>query len=171
VNLDVFSWKPSDMKGVPRVVAKHKLNIKPGSKPVKQRLRHFNDEKCKAIGEEILKLLSAGFIREVFHPEWLANPALVKRKNNKWRMCVDYTSLNKVCSKDPFPLPRIDQVVDSIAGCETICFLDAYSGYHQIAMCIADQLAISFITSFGAYWYQTLPFGLKNAGATFQRFM
>jgi hypothetical protein len=91
------------MKGIPREVAEHKLNIKPGSKPVKQRLHHFNDDKCKAIGEEILKLLSAGFIREVFHPEWLANPVLVKKKNNKWRMCIDYMSLNKVCPKDSFP--------------------------------------------------------------------
>jgi hypothetical protein len=108
VDLDVFAWKPSDMMGIPREVAKHKLNIKPGLKPVKQRLHLFNDEKCKAIGEEIMKLFSAGFIREVFHPEWLANPVLVKKKNNKWRMCVDYTSLIKACPKDPFPLPRID---------------------------------------------------------------
>jgi hypothetical protein len=71
------------------------LNIEPGSKPVKQCLRRFNDEKCKAIGEEIVKLLSAGFIREVFHPEWLANPVLVKKKNKKWRMCVDYMSLKR----------------------------------------------------------------------------
>jgi hypothetical protein len=167
-NLDVFAWKPSDMKGIPREVAKHKLNIKPGSKSVKQRLRHFNDEKCKAIGEEVLKLFSVGFIREVFHPEWLANPVLVKKKNKKWRMCVDYTSLNKACPKDPFPFPHIDQVVDSTAGCETLFFLDASSGYHQIAMCIADQLATSFITPFDAYCYQTMLFGLKNAGATFQ---
>jgi hypothetical protein len=76
-------------------------------------------------------------------------------------MCVDYTSLNKACPKDPFHLPRIDQVVDSTAGCETLCFLNAYSGYHQIALCIADQLATSFITPFGAYCYQTMPFGLK----------
>jgi hypothetical protein len=73
VNLDVFAWKPSNMKGIPREVAEHKLNIKPGSKPVKQRLCCFNDDKCKVIGEEILKLLSAGFIREVNHTEWLAN--------------------------------------------------------------------------------------------------
>jgi hypothetical protein len=86
-------------------------------------------------------------------------------------MCVDYTSLNKACPKDPFPLPRIDQVVDSMSGCETLCFLDAYSGYHQIAMCIANQLVISFITRFGVYCYQTMSFGLKNAGATFQRCM
>jgi hypothetical protein len=86
-------------------------------------------------------------------------------------MCVDYTGLNKACPKDPFPLPRIDQVVDSTAGCETLCFLDAYSGYYQIAMCIADQLMTSFITPFGAYCYKMMPFGLKNAGATFQRCM
>jgi hypothetical protein len=115
-NLDVFAWKPFNMKGIPREVAERKLNIKPGSKLVKQRLRRFNDKKCKTIGEEIMKLLRAGFIREVFHPEWLANPVLVKKKNKKWRMCVDYTSLNKACPKDQFPLPRINQVVDSTAG-------------------------------------------------------
>jgi predicted thioredoxin/glutaredoxin len=71
------------MKRIPREVVEHKLNIKPESKLVKQRLCHFNDEKCKEIGEEILKLLSAGFIREVFHPEWLANSVLVKKKNKK----------------------------------------------------------------------------------------
>jgi hypothetical protein len=159
------------MKEIPREVVEHKLNIKLGSKPVKQRLRRFNDDKCKAIGEEIFKLLSSGFIHEVFHPKWLANPILVKKKNKKWRLCVDYTSLNKACPKDLFPLPRIDQVVDSIARCKTLSFLDAYSGYHQIVMCVADQLATSFITPFGAYYYQMMPFGLKNAGATFQRCM
>jgi hypothetical protein len=71
------------MKGIPREVVEHKLNIKPGSKPVKQHLHRFNDNKCKAIGEEILKLLSVGFIREVYHPEWLENPVLVKKKNKK----------------------------------------------------------------------------------------
>jgi hypothetical protein len=86
-------------------------------------------------------------------------------------MCVDYTGLNKACPKDPSPLRRIDQLVDSTAGCETLCFLDVYSGYHQIAMCIADQLATSFITPFDLYCYKTMPFRLKNAGATFQRCM
>jgi hypothetical protein len=83
-------------------------------------------------------------------------------------MYVDYTSLDKAFPNDPFHLPRIDQVVDSTAGYETLYFLDAYSGYHQIVMCIADQLATSFITPFNAYYYQTMPFGLKNAGTTFQ---
>jgi hypothetical protein len=129
-NIDIFAWSPSDMPGIPREVAEHALEIRAGSKPVKQRLRRFDEEKRKVIGEEIHKLLEAGFIKEVHHPEWLANPVLVKKKNGKWRMCVDYTSLNKACPKVPFPLARIDQIVDSTAGCETLSFLDAYSGYH-----------------------------------------
>jgi hypothetical protein len=159
------------MPGIPREVAEHTLNIEPGSRPVKQRLRRFDEEKCQAIGEEITKLLVAGFIKEVLHPDWLANPVLVKKKNGKWRMCVDYTSLNKVCLKDPFPLLRLDQVVNSTAGCETVRFLDAYSGYHQIAMKESDQLATSFVTPFGPFCYLSMPFGLKNVGATNQRCM
>ena len=104
-NRDVFAWQPSDMPGIPREVAEHTFNIKPGSKPVKQHLRCFDKEKRRAIGEEIAKLLAAGFNKEVQHPEWLANPVLVKKKSGKWRMCVDYTSVNKVSPKDPFPLP------------------------------------------------------------------
>jgi hypothetical protein len=109
---------------------------------------------------ELQKLLEVGFIKEVFHPKCLANPVLVKKKNGKWRMCVDYTSLNKACPKVPFLLPRIDQIVDSSAGCELLCFLDAYSGYHQIKMKESDQLATSFITPFGMYCYVTMSFGL-----------
>jgi hypothetical protein len=122
------------MPGIPRDVAEHSLDIRAGSRPVKQPLRQFDEEKRRAIGEEIHKLMAAGFIKEVFHPEWLANPVLVRKKGGKWQMCVDYTGLNKACPKVPYPLPRIDQIVDSTAGCETLSFLDAYSGYHQIRM-------------------------------------
>jgi hypothetical protein len=162
----MFAWSPSDMPSIPREVAEHSLDIRAGSKLVRQRLCCFDEEKRRAIGEEIHKLLAAGFIKEVFHPEWLANPILVKKKNGKWRMCVDYIGLNKACPKHPFPLPRIDQIVDSTTGCEALSFLDAYSGYHQITMKESDQLATSFATPFGAYCYITMPFGLKNAGAT-----
>ena len=155
------------MPGIPREVAEHELRILPGSKPVQQRLRCFDDERRRAIGEEIAKLLAAGFIKEVYHSDWLSNPVLVRKKTGQWRMCVDYTSLNKVCPKDPFPLPRIDQIIDSTSGCEILSFLDAYSGYHQIAMKESDQLATSFITPFGSYYYVSMPFGLKNAGATY----
>jgi len=151
-----------DTPGILREVAEHALWVRPGSKSVKQRLRRFDDEKRRAIGEEVTKLLVAESIKEVHHPEWLSNPILVRKKKGKWRMCVDYTSLNKACSKDPFPLPRIDQVVDSTSGCETLCFLDAYSGYHQITMKESNQLATSFITPFGSYCYVSMPFGLKK---------
>ena len=107
-NADIFAWSPSDMPGIPREVAEHTLDIWAGSRLMKQRLCRFDKEKRRTIGEEVQKLLVARFIKEVSHPEWLANPVLVKKKNGKWRMCVDYTGLNKACPKVPFPLPRID---------------------------------------------------------------
>ena len=93
------------MLGIPREVAEHALDVHAGSRPVRQRLRRFDEEKRGAIGEEVQKLLAAGFIKEVSHLEWLANPVLVRKKSGKWRMCVDYTGLNKACPKVPFPLP------------------------------------------------------------------
>jgi hypothetical protein len=107
-NADTFAWSPSDMSGIPREVAEHSLDILPHSRAVQQRLWRFDEERRRAIGVELRKLLEACFIKEVFHPTWLANPVLVKKKNEKWRMCVDYTSLNKACPKVRFPSPRID---------------------------------------------------------------
>ena len=115
------------------------------------------------------RLLATGFIIEVFHPEWLANPVLVLKKNDTWRMCVDYTDLNKACLADPFALPRIDQIIDATAGCERLNFLDAYSCYHQVKMAVKDQEKTTFITPFGAFCYVSMPFGLKSAQATYQR--
>jgi hypothetical protein len=101
---------------------------------------------------------------------WLANPVLVRKKNtNEWRMCVDYTDLNKHCPKDPFGLPQIDQVIDSTSGCDLLCFLDCYFEYHQIAIKEEDQEEIAFLAPFGTYCYTTMSFGLKNTSATYQR--
>ena len=134
----------------------------------KQGLHKFHDDKRKAIGEEVARLLAAKFSKEVFHPEWVANPVLVPKKTGELRMCIDFTGLNKHCPKDPFALPRIDQIIDSTAGSELLCFLDCFSGYHQIRLKIEDELKTSFITPFGAFCYKTMPFGLKNAGSTYQ---
>ena len=90
------------------------------------------------MGEELAKLLEAGFIREIKHPVWLANLVMVPKKDKSWRLCVDFKDLNKACSKDPFPLPRIDQIIHATAGHNSLCFLDAYSGYHQIKMAEPD---------------------------------
>lgn len=107
----------------------------------------------------------------MFYPDWLANPVLILKKCNKWRMCIDYTSLNKAFPKDPFTSPRIDQVVDSMARYELLSFLDAYSSYHQIKLDPADRLKTAFITPFGAFCYITMMLSLRNDGATFQRYM
>jgi hypothetical protein len=161
--------KPCSVPGVPRELIEHSLNVNPKATPKREHLRHFTDDIRDAIKKELAKLPAAGFIREVFHPEWLANPVLVRKNSNEWRMCIDYTDLNKHCPKDPFGLPRIDQVIDSTTGCDLLCFLDYYSGYHQIAIKEEDQEKTAFITPFGAYCYTTMSFGLKNADATYQQ--
>src|SRR6266508_208150 len=157
------------MPGVPREVIENCLNVKEGAKTVKQRLHLFAQDRKEVIRDELTKLTATNFIREVYHLDWLANPILVKKKNGKWRMCIDYTDLNKACPKDPFGLPQIDQVVDSTIGSELLCFLDAYLGYHQVSLAESDCIKMSFIMPFGAYCYITMPFGQKNTGATYQR--
>ncbi|XP_050248773.1 uncharacterized protein LOC126696026 [Quercus robur] len=107
-NLDVFAWSHEDMLGISPKVIKHKLNVNPDKKPVQQKRRVFVLEWNQAITNEVNKLLTAGFIREVYYLEWLANVILVKKVNGKWRMYVDFIDLNKACPKDSFPLPRID---------------------------------------------------------------
>jgi hypothetical protein len=158
------------MPVVPRELTEHKLKVYLQARPIRQKLRHFTPDKREAIQVELARLLSAGFIREVRRPEWLANHVLVLKKNIvDWRMCVDYTDLNKHCLKDPFELPRIDQVVDSTAGCSMLSFIDCYSGYHQISLAKKEDEKTAFIMPFGAFCYTSMSFGLKNAGATYQR--
>jgi hypothetical protein len=127
-NRNIITWKPADISEVPRELIEHELHLDPTTKPVKQRLHHFTQDKKDVIKGEITRLLYVSFIKEVYHMNWLANPVLVPKKNKDWSMCVDYTDLEKACKKDPFGLPRIDQVVDSTAGSSLLCFLDCYSG-------------------------------------------
>jgi hypothetical protein len=159
------------MSGINPSIISHRLNIDPSLRPVKQKQRVFAPERNDAIMEEVDKLLTANFIREVFYPDWLVNVVMVKKNTGKWRMCVDFTDLNKACPKDSFPLPRIDQLVDLIAGHKLLTFMDAFSGYNQIMMDENDQEKTSFITSRGLFCYKVKPFGLKNTGATYQRLM
>ena len=114
-------------------------------------------------------LLSTGFIREVKYPKWLANVVVVLKKGGKWRVCVDYTDLNEACPKHSFPLPRIDQIVVASTGHGMLSFLDAFSGYHQIPMHPPDAKKTAFITPYKLHYYNVMPFGLKNAGANYQR--
>jgi len=112
-------------------------------------------------------LTTVQFIREVYYLDWLANVVMVKKANGKWRMCVNFIDLNKACPKDSYPLPRIDQLVDSTAGHQLLSFMDTFSRYNQIKMDEVDQEKTSFITSQSLFCYKGMPFGLKNAGATY----
>ena len=143
----MFAWSHSDMVGIDPNIISHVLNID---------LKHPN-------------IIENKFIRNAYYPTWIANPVLLSKPNGKWRTCIDYSYLNKACPKDCFPLPRIDELVDATAGHETMSFMDAYSGYNQIAMHPSDQEHTSFVTDKGLYCYNVMPFGLKNAGATYQR--
>jgi hypothetical protein len=157
------------MLGVTRELAEHRLEVNKTARPIKQKLRRFAKDRKQAIEVEVCKILAASFIRECQHPVWLANPVLVPKKTGGLRMCIDYTDLNKHYPKDPFPLPRIDQVVDSTAGSVLLCFLDCYSGYHQIALHPDDEDKTAFIMPHDIYCYKVMIFGLKNVGATYQK--
>ena len=105
----------------------------------------------------------------VNYPEWLANVVPVPKKDEKVRMCVDFRDLNKVSPKDDFLLPHIDVLIDNTAGHALLSFMDGFSGYNQIQMALEDLEKTSFITPWGTYCYKVMPFGLKNASATYQR--
>ena len=113
----------------PRVIT-HCLNVSPSYKPFCQKKRVFAPERDNAIKEEVHKLITTEFIREVYYLDWLANVVMVKKANGKWRMCMDFIDLNKACPKDSYPLPCIDQLVDSIARHHLLSFMDAFSGYN-----------------------------------------
>ena len=129
--------------------------------------KNIAPKRNKAVTEEVEKLLEADFMKEVFYPDWLANVVMVKKRNDKWTMCVDFTDLNKAYPKDSFPLPRIDQLVDLTIGHKLLSFMDAFSGYNQILMDEDNQEKTSFITNQGWYCYKVMPFRLKNARATY----
>jgi hypothetical protein len=152
-NKDVFAWSANDLCGVNRNVIENSLNVDPSFRPRKQRLRKMSEDKAEGARNEVKRLLSAGVIREVKYLEWLANTVMVKKANGKWRMCIDFTYLNKACPKDEFPLPRIDSLIDAAASSELMSLLDCYSGYHQIWMKKEDEPKTSFITPSGTYCY------------------
>jgi hypothetical protein len=129
----------------------------------------MSDENTEAAKAKVHHLLEANFIEPVAYPTWLANVVMVQTKSGKRWMCIDFTSLNKACPKDNFPLPRIDKIVDSAAECEVMSLLDCFSGYHLIYMKEEDKSSTSFITPFDTYCFVRMPEGLKNARSTFSR--
>uniref|UniRef100_A0A2N9IAW3 Reverse transcriptase domain-containing protein n=1 Tax=Fagus sylvatica TaxID=28930 RepID=A0A2N9IAW3_FAGSY len=146
---DVFAWQYEEMLGLEPDLVVHALNVDPG----------------------IQKLLAADFFKPIEHPQWLSNIVPVKKKNGKIRCCVDFQNLNKACPKDEFPLPNMDLLIDSAAGHTMFSFMDGFSGYNQIQMSPKDAMKTVFRTPIGNFYNTVMPFGLKNASATYQRAM
>ena len=138
-NVDVFAWDAYEAPGLDPKFICHHLNVNPSVTPKRQPPRRLSKEHVEAVKSEVTKLKQARAIKEVFYPQWLANTVVVKKKTGKWRVCVDFIDLNRAYPKDPFPMSRIDQLVDATVGHPRMSFLDAFQGYHQIPLATDDQ--------------------------------
>ena len=167
--MDFFAWSHADLEGIDSKVATHCLNVDPCHKPIRKKIRGTSTERAQAMDKEVGKLIENRAVKEVAYHEWLSNVVMVTKSNGKWRLYVDFTELNKACPKDSYPLPQINLLIDTTVGHELLTFLNAYSGYNHISMHPPDQEKTSFITPKGTYCYRVIPFGLKNAGVTYQR--
>ncbi|GJZ31998.1 hypothetical protein Tco_0577045 [Tanacetum coccineum] len=152
-NMRVFTWESSDMTGVPRQVIEHALNVNPSLDLVCQKRRTFSMEKSGVVTNEVAEWVKTGIVHSMKYPTYISNPALVKKGDGTWRMCIDFKNLNSAYPKDYYPLPNIDCKVESVMGFKYKCFLDAYKGYHQIQMAKEDEEKMAFYTDQGTYCY------------------
>ena len=160
-----------DLQGNAWAQSKYCSIVEKGVRPVKQAQRHFRPELIPQIETKVNKLIKVGFIHEVQYLEWIANIVPVKKKNGQIWVCVDFRDLSNACPKDDFPLPITEVMVDTTTSHEALSFMDGYSGYNQIRMNPKDEELTAFRTPKGIYCYKVMPFGLKNAGATYQQAM
>ncbi|KAK5802979.1 hypothetical protein PVK06_030616 [Gossypium arboreum] len=168
---DVFTWSYQDMPGLNTDIVVYQLPIKEECRPVQQKLRRMRPNVLLKIKKEVKNQFDAGFLQVVKYSEWVANIVPVPKKDGKVRMCMDYRDLNKASPKDNFPLSHIDTLVDNTEGYSLFSFMDGFSGYNQIKMHPEDMEKTTFVTIWGTFCYKVMPFGLKNAGATYQRAM
>nr|GEV90981.1 reverse transcriptase domain-containing protein [Tanacetum cinerariifolium] len=166
---DVFAWEPADITGIPRRIIEHTLNVNPSIEPVAQKRRVLASDRTQVISREVEEWVNAGIVRPVRYPTWISNSMLVKKSDERWRMRMDFKNIKSACPKDHYALPVIDEKIESIVGFRYKCFLDAYKGYHQVQMAPDDKEMTAFYTNEGTYCYTKMPFGHKNAGATYQR--
>eukprot|EP00253_Pinus_taeda_P012024 PITA_12024 len=164
-----FAWDYPDMKGIDPQLCTHHIYIEKDARPVRQPQRRLNPHLKEVVKAELQKLLYVNFIYPISDSKWVSPLVVVPKKNGKWRICVDYRELNKATQKDHFPIPFIDQVLDTLAGKKFFSFLDGFSGYNQIQIAPEDQDKTTFTCPWGTFSYRVLPFGLCNAPATFQR--
>ena len=167
-HIDIVATSTEEL--TPSDLAPHKIKLKPGAKPIKQRFYRLTKLKSDILKEELTKLINKKLI-EPSYSEWSSPVVLVPKHNGKWRMCVDYRRVNDITEKDSYSLPNIDEIFDSLDGAKIFTTMDLYSGYHQILMDEESVEVTSFTTKFGNYQFKVMPFGLTGAPATFQREM
>jgi hypothetical protein len=168
---DVFSWSYEDLKVYDTKVIQHVIPIKDDHKPFKQKLRRINPLLLPLIEKEVRKLFDAKIIVSLRFSKWLANLVPVRKKSGEIRLCVDFQNLNRVSLKDNYPLPKMDYILQKVVGSQKMSMLDGFSGYNQIMVHPDDQEKTTFTTPWGTFMYAKMPFGLMNAGETFQRDM
>jgi len=167
----IFVWSYQDMPGLDPNIVQHKLPLKPECPPIKQKLRRMKLEVLLKIKDEAEKQFNAGFLTVAKYPQWVANVVPIPKKDGKVQMRVDYRDLNRASPNDDFSLPHIDILVDNTAKFSLFSFMDGFSGYNQIKIAPEDIEKTTFITAWGTFCYEVMSFGLKNAGATYQRAM
>jgi hypothetical protein len=168
---DVFSWSYEEILGIDPKTVEHEITTYPYAKPVWKKLHPVNPRKATTIKVEVEKLLKVSFIYPIHLTQWVSSPMPVNKKQGMIRVCMDFRDLNRACPKDNFPTPFIDQIIDECMGFQAFSFMDIFSGYNQIQIKPKDQQKMTFIFPWGTFMYRMMPFGLKNAGATFQRTM
>ena len=169
--IDVFTWEYHEIPSLDPNLVTHALNVEPGAKPVVQPMWTFHPNVEAQIIQEVQRLITTRFIKPIMHPKWLSNIVLIKKKNEQIRYCVNFRNLNKACSKDEFPLPNMDVLIDLANGHAMFSFMEGFSSYNQIKMSSKDAPKTAFQTPIGNFYYIVMPFGLENARTTYQRAM
>lgn len=169
--VDVFAWDYSNLKTYDKNIIQHTIPIKPNQKPFRQKMRRINSKLLPSIEKEVNRLYNSGIIVPIRFSNWISNLVLVRKKTSEIRLCIDFRNLNKVSLKDNYPLPTMDHILQRVVGASCMSLLDGYSGYNQISIHEDDRDKTTFTTPWGTFHYAKIPFGLKNAGPTFQRAM
>ncbi len=170
---DCFAWDYTEMPGLDRSIVEHRLPLKKGFRPFQQRARQMKAEVLEEVKKEIEKMLEAGFIRPCRYAEWISSIVPVEKKDGRWRVCVDFRDLNRATPKDEYPMPVAETLINAAAGHKILSFMDGNAGYNQIFMAPEDihKTAFRVPGAVGLFEYIVMTFGLKNAGATYQRAM